>query len=188
MLWVGAPELRRRRGRGRGTAPPGTFFSKRHGGGAESLSLGHVIVSKRELRGSQRFGDHYKTQPGERVAATAAAAASPAQDWPGRAAAAAARTAQPASANLASSRHSQTPPPACRSGPAPPPLLGVCRSRGCNNHQTFPPERPPTALSPASRQLPEKSETRAARNRTSFSLPRLSLQKKELQSGLSDGS
>lgn len=39
---------------------------------AESLSFGHVIVSKRELQGSRRLGDHYKTQPGERVAATAA--------------------------------------------------------------------------------------------------------------------
>ncbi|KAL1788535.1 hypothetical protein HispidOSU_019961, partial [Sigmodon hispidus] len=42
------------------------------GGGSESLSLGHVIVSKRKLQGSRRLGDHYKTQPGERVAATAA--------------------------------------------------------------------------------------------------------------------
>lgn len=36
------------------------------------LSLGHVIVWKRKLQGSRRLGDHYKTQPGERVAATTA--------------------------------------------------------------------------------------------------------------------
>lgn len=54
---------------------PCPFFSKRLGcGGGESLSLGHVIVSKRKLQGSRRLGDHYKTQPGERVAAAAAAA------------------------------------------------------------------------------------------------------------------
>lgn len=81
------------------------FFSKRSGGGAESLSLGHVIVLKSELRGSRRLGDHYKTQPGERVSATTAAAASPAQDRPGRAAAAATRTAERTLASLASSWH-----------------------------------------------------------------------------------
>lgn len=81
------------------------FFSKRSGGGAESLSLGHVIVLKSELRGSRRLGDHYKTQPGERVSATTAAAASPAQDRRVRAAAAATRTAERTLASLASSRH-----------------------------------------------------------------------------------
>lgn len=79
------------------------FFIKSSGGGAESLSLGHVIVLKSELRGSRRLGDHYKTQPGERVSATTAAAASPAQDRPGRAAAAATRTAEQTLASLASS-------------------------------------------------------------------------------------
>lgn len=52
---MGASEPRWRRGRGRGAAPSCPFLSERRGGAAaaaESLSLGHVIVSKRELRGS----------------------------------------------------------------------------------------------------------------------------------------
>lgn len=84
---------------------------------AESLSLSHVIVSKRELRGSRRLGDHYKTQSGERVAATAAAAASPAPDRPGRAAAT--ERPGPAPRPLGARRS----PSACAPRPAPPPLL-----------------------------------------------------------------
>lgn len=53
-------------------APSSAKDSAVEAAAAESLSLGHVIVSKRKLQGSRRLGDHYKTQPGERVAATAA--------------------------------------------------------------------------------------------------------------------
>lgn len=125
----------------------GPFFRERRGGGAESLSLGHVIISERELRGSRRLGDRYKTQPGERVAATAAAAASPAPDPPGSAAAAAARTAGRAWGRLASSRHSQTPTPARGSRPTPPPLRKACTLRACRSHQTFSPAPQATAHS-----------------------------------------
>lgn len=103
---------------------------------AESLSLGHVIVSKRELRGSRRLGDHYKTQSGERVAATAAAAASPAPDRPGRAAATERAGPAPRPPGARGS------PSACAPHPAPPPLLRVCKRRSLyRNLQTFP--RPP---------------------------------------------
>lgn len=134
---------------------------------AESLSLGHVIVSKRELRGSRRLGDHYKTQPGERVAATAAAAASPAQDGPERAAAAAARTAAPAPANLASSWHSQTPlrPAACAPwsgapGPEPPPLRRARGRRCCRTTKLF-----PQAIAYSSNPGPAASRRRRGRRR-----------------------
>lgn len=127
-------------GRGRRTAPSCPFFSRRRSGGAKSLSLGHVIVSKRELRGSQRFGDHYKTQPGARVAATAAAAAaSPAKERPGRAAAAAARTAERAWASLASSRRSKPPSPVRSSRPAPRPSSEPAGAVAAKATKLYPP-------------------------------------------------
>lgn len=72
----------------------GAPSSERDAAAAAALRLSHVIVLERELRGSPRLGDHYKTQPGERVAATAAAAPSALDNGPGRAAAAATRTAE----------------------------------------------------------------------------------------------
>lgn len=140
---------------------------------AESLSLGHVIVSKRELRGSRRLRDHYKTQPGERVAATAAAA-SPAPDGLGRAAAAAARTAEPPQARPAPSRLSQTPLPLAPRVQSPRPSAEPAGAAAAETSKLFPPRRPPTALSQSPlRPAGEKGDA-GCWSRASFSLPRLS--------------
>ena len=132
---------------------------------AASLSLGHVIVSKRELRGSRRLGDHYKTQSGERVATTAsAAAASPAPGRPWRAAA----TERPGpAARPPGARRS---PSACAPRPAPRPSSGSARAPRFQKPTNFPPSPPPRRKATAHRstprtrcQLPERRETRAAR-------------------------
>lgn len=157
---------------------------------AESLSLGHVIVSKRELRGSRRLGDHYKTQSGERIAATAAAAAaaSPAPDRPGRAAA----TERPGPApRPPGARRS---PSACAPRPAPPPLLRVCkRAPRLQKPTNFPPtpaaRRPPTALPPGSAASCRREGRRGLPESSSLLLtsPLLS-RSTRTHSGLRDGS